>query len=128
LLALAGIMRSPVRDRAAQNTLFFGEDRRRLADWVNANNLKCYCEDSGLNIFLKEPIVLYPFLQNTYFRSGYLNKQSFLNQIRRKEFDLIVLTGKTWSYQDIESFPEEFMPLVTQYYQPSKYLVFAPKF
>jgi hypothetical protein len=133
LIPLAKALHSPILDEAAINTAYFNAERRHLADWVNNYDLKCYSDDAGLNILLKKPMILYPRLQNTFFKSGYLDKEFFLDQIKRREFNLIVLTGRTYSYQGVTSFPDEFLLLVNIYYKKNKifsdsrYLILVPK-
>jgi hypothetical protein len=133
-LIITPIKRYKNLDDAISLTLYFGKHRHSIAEFLNQNSLKCYSDDPGLNVLLNNPVVLYPYLQNVLFRSGYLDKQSFLEQIRRGEFDIIILTGRNWSYQGITQFPEEFMPLVDKYYQPlprdpaRRYSFYLPKY
>ena len=126
-------------DGAIGNTLRFGNERSQLANWINKKNVKCYSDDGGLNVLLKKPMVIYPYVQNLLFITGYLDKQSFFDQIRRQKIDLIILTtSRPWIWQGINQFPKEFFPLVKKFYKPakfkysklnlySKYLIFIPK-
>jgi hypothetical protein len=126
-------------DGAIGNTLRFGNERSQLANWINKKSVKCYSDDGGLNVLLKKPMVIYPYVQNLLFITGYLDKQSFFDQIRRQKIDLIILTtNRPWIWQGITQFPKEFIPLVKKFYKPaklkysksklySKYLIFIPK-
>ena len=134
IIPLGRYLPFPIIDDAVYITLYYGKDRHEMEDWINKNDFKCYSDDDGLNVLLKKPMVIYPYVQHLLFLSGYLDKEIFFDQIRQHRFDLIVLTDHpNWSWQGITKFPKEFFPLVHKYYKPlktispSRYSIYVPK-
>jgi hypothetical protein len=111
----------------------FAKDRSELANWVNSKHWQCYSDDPGLNVLLDYPFVILPMTQSILIDSGALEINTLLEPVIRQEHDIIILTGKSWSYRGISNLPSSFFEEVRRNYEVTKikpetnYVVMLPK-
>lgn len=90
--------------------------RTDLAARINSSDMYCYTDDPGLNVLLDRPAVIYPVLQTQMMRSGSLAPDTRLENVRRRDFDCVALTGIRWSAYGSPAVGEAFYQAVRRHY------------
>lgn len=119
------------KDVEIKRSLKFYAERPKIAEWINNKKLKCFSDDSGLNVLLRAPCVLYPWQINTFSATGKFPHNFLADKIKRKEYDLIVLTGTRWKHDGIWSLTNKQLSELNKNYKliftKSKYKIYKPK-
>ncbi|MFC1680174.1 hypothetical protein ACFL1S_00045 [Pseudomonadota bacterium] len=108
--------RRPLIGIALAETLYFQNDRRKLAEHVNSLGLNCFSNDAGLNVLLDDPAILEPLVPSLMIRNGNLNMETMVGPVQRKEYDIIVFTGRRSVYRGVTHLPDHFFSALNNNY------------
>lgn len=109
-----------VSNNAVERTERVGSARFRLAKQLEDTGMSCLTDDPGLNVLLRKPRVIYPYLQSQMMKSGILPTDLRIARIRHRTYDCIVISGRGWSYQGTTSLPDSFFRAVRERYPRRK--------
>ncbi len=118
---------------AERMTRRFAAHRKVIAAKVNQEKLICYSDDAALNILLDQPQIIEPLVHATLIQGGGLPLESMLGPVQRQEYDVMVMTGMTWSYLGMMMPPKIFLDTIQQHYQmlprqnQNEYVIFIPR-
>lgn len=120
----------PPMDVAVRISRLVGGEREAMAAEINENRWRVYSDDPGLNVLLDHPQVIDPLMPAMMVRHGSLTMEELIGPVKRREYDLIVLSGIVWHHMGVVNIPPEFQQAMAENYQraavESKYLVLMP--
>jgi len=109
-----------VGNNAMERTERVGSARFQVAHRIENRGMSCFTDDPGLNVLLREPQVIYPYLQSQMMKSGALPADLRLARVWRRTYDCIVISGRSWSYQGTTSLPDRFFQTIRKRYRRSE--------
>lgn len=107
---------SGVWNYSIERTEQVGGARLSLAEALTEEGMSCFTDDPGLNVLLRHPRVIYPYLQSQMMETGALPRDLRLTAIRNRTWDCVVTSRWTVSYHGTTSLPDTFFTAVRQHY------------
>jgi len=91
--------------------------RPEVARWINQEKLICYSDDASLNVLLDQAQVMSPLVHTTLIQGGELPLSTMLDPVTQQEYDVMVMTGMTWSYLGMMIPPKDLLDTTLAQYR-----------
>lgn len=103
-------------NNSIERTEKVGGARFKMAERINEDGMSCFTDDPGLNVLLRSPQVIYPYLQTQMMENGALPHDLRIRAVRSGSWDCVVFSGSRVTYHGTTSLPDSLFRAVREFY------------